>query len=1332
MKRLLLFTIFLLSVSQMLIGQNFRHIGLVDGLSQPSVMAICQDKIGRMWFGTREGINVFDGEYMTSYRGWIKESTNTDSLWIGSNVKRIVSDKLDNLYIYVDNRLIKYELKKDCFSHVVNQVGSLTAYQGNIYYMKNDSLYMIDSDKDQQTFVLHSTVSGTLNVMKITDDSIFLGFSDGLYHINKRTNATTCLLEGININSVFESSQKEIWIGTNGDGLYRIDQSYSLIHIPYAPEKKYGVSSLQVREFEEDEEHNIWFGTFDGLQKYDYQTKQFELVKLPQNKGGMTHLSIFSIYRDNQGTIWTGSYYGGVNYFVPTQNRLVHYDYETTTEHDIYYSYISGIVMDKHGHIWIATDGGGLCCLDENWNVLHRYYAGQNNSIPHNNIRCISYDEELDQLYIGTHIGGLSMCDISSGKFHNFLFDKDYDEALMPNNIINDIQTYRNKVYIAARNGVFGFDPRTNQFSKLPVPYSIKLTFDSDNTLYSLLDHNIYQYKLSSNLPAVLVDSIISTTKSNFNSIQYARNGLYITTDGEGMFYYDLLNHRFIQYTLENNQLPSNYCYNLKLTSSQNILITSDKGVTFYSPSSQTFQSIDISKIVTNAFVIKDCAILTSGDGSFYVGDTKGFSRMHERDFGQDNVNQNNNFYFSNLWISDQRISPVIHPEILPSSLPFIDRISLNHRQNNLSIRYVSSDYSQHISEKTYRYKLFGFDNDWLITNQTELHYTNLKPGNYILKVDALDNNMNPYSEITLNIMIHQPWYNTWWAWCLYIFIILSLMIYYYWNKEVQRKLALSLERERYQKEQNDKLNQEKLVFFTNVSHEFRTPLTLIMSHVDLLLQKSSIDSFVYNQILKVKKSTEKLNYLISELLEFRKLDKNHEKLTVQHVDIIPYLKEIYLSFVDYSQQRNLNYLFDINTSNLKGWLDVNLMERVFYNLLSNAFKFTEKGTIRLSGEMDNDKLKIQVSDTGIGMTNEDATRVFDRFFTVKQDDDQNYNGFGIGLALSKLIVEKHHGVLTVDSKLGQGTTFTVTLPTDKEIFLNDENIIIQEKESEPTYLKESMPDYLGSDLVEDESELEKEQEKKFNILIVEDNEELLQILSELFSPFYHIFTATNGLDGLGLVKKHPIDIIVSDILMPKMSGTEMCLQIKGNADYCHIPIVLLTALGTVEQSIEGLNRGADAYITKPFNAKLLLARVNNLIRNRLLTQQQFSKKSVNDIDMTSVNPLDQAFLKKVSMSIDEHLSDTSYSIPMLCNDVAMSKSILYLKFKALTGMTPNNYILNYRLKSAALLLQKYPDLPITEISSRCGFNTSYYFSQCFKKQYGVTPQQYKKEQLAK
>lgn len=551
-------------------------------------------------------------------------------------------------------------------------------------------------------------------------------------------------------------------------------------------------------------------------------------------------------------------------------------------------------------------------------------------------------------------------------------------------------------------------------------------------------------------------------------------------------------------------------------------------------------------------------------------------------------------------------------------------------------------------------------------------------------------------------------------------------------SRIAKRTLALSLEKERFEKQQIEQLNQEKLVFFTNVSHEFRTPLTLIISHIDIILQKSSLNPSIYNQILKIRKNAQQMSNLISELLEFRKLEQNHKTLQISQQDITPFLKEIYFSFVDYAHLRNIHYDFQLSETPTLCWFDSQLLEKVFFNLLSNAFKYTpDNGNIIISGRTTDNEVEISISDTGSGIAKNDVSQIFARFFQANNQKPGEYSspGTGIGLALSKTIVEKHHGTITVDSTLGKGSTFTVRLPRNADVFQADKNIQLSNQQQESSIVPGSLDVLPETDTYLTESvHTENAEEKTHTVLLVEDNEELLQLLTELFSPFYEVICATNGEEGLKQVYEHKIDLIISDIMMPKMSGTEMCLQIKNNIDYCHIPLILLTALNSTEQNIEGLNRGADDYITKPFHAQLLLARANNLIRSRLLMQHQFDKKPISEIDLTCINPLDKDILKRTAESIEQHIDDTEYDIPVLCKEVGIGRSLLYTKFKALTGMTPNNFILNYRLKHAAALLQQYPDIPIAEVSDRCGFSSPVYFSRCFKNQYGCTPQNYRKE----
>ena len=369
-----------------------------------------------------------------------------------------------------------------------------------------------------------------------------------------------------------------------------------------------------------------------------------------------------------------------------------------------------------------------------------------------------------------------------------------------------------------------------------------------------------------------------------------------------------------------------------------------------------------------------------------------------------------------------------------------------------------------------------------------------------------------------------------------------------------------------------------------------------------------------------------------------------------------------------------------------------------------------------------------------VGMSNgyeKDKDKIFARFFQADNQEKKGslFSGTGIGLALTRTIVEKHHGEITVKSVVGEGSTFTVRLPRRKDVFLNDKNVQFYTQDSESDIIPDSMPVFVdeGNSPIE-LIETKDTENKTHTVLLVEDNDELLQVLKELFEPFYKIICAHDGKEGLSQIYENSPDLVISDVMMPEMTGTEMCLQIKNNIDLCHIPVILLTALNSTEQNIEGLSRGADDYITKPFHAQLLLARANNLIRSRLLMQHQFDKKPMSEIDLASINPLDKDLLKRASQVIEQHIDDTEFDIPALCKEVGVGRSLLYTKFKALTGMTPNNFLLNYRLKHAATLLKQYPDLPIAEVSDRSGFNAPVYFSRCFKNQFGCTPQNYRKE----
>lgn len=692
--------------------------------------------------------------------------------------------------------------------------------------------------------------------------------------------------------------------------------------------------------------------------------------------------------------------------------------------------------------------------------------------------------------------------------------------------------------------------------------------------------------------------------------------------------------------------------------------------------------------------------------------------------------------YFSELYIHNKRIYPgAVSGGILEEAFPFSKSIRLNYKQNNLIINFATTNYIDIQKNNEYQYRLVGFDDDWVSTSSSSIYYTNLDPGKYTLLVREknLSRHLMNHREISLDIQIAQPWYKTGWAWTLYVLTAFTITYLTVRILNARRKLTLSLEKEREEKERNEELNQAKLRFFTNISHEFRTPLTLIISQIDMLFQSSSLPPTLYNRIIKISKNANRMRNMISELLEFRKLEQNYVSLHVCEQNLIPFLKDIYLSYCELAAQQSITFDFHHAEENLLLWFDSNQLQKVFYNLLSNAFKYTKQGgAIELHVSSDGNEVRIKVIDTGIGLSPDDVSHIFDRFYQAengKQVAGAN-PGTGLGLALSKNIIYLHHGDIAVQSQVGYGTIFTVTLLKGKDHFENDKNAILLESPDEPMIKGNFLPDSISS---EEYEEMDKAfpslKAGSYKVLIVEDNEELLQILNTLFSPFYQVILAGNGEEGLRKANEEKPDLIVSDVMMPLMSGMEMCMKIKNNIELCHIPVVLLTALDSIEYNIEGFQQGADDYISKPFHAKVLLMRCNNLIRNRLLLKSRLTKQVDFDVQLLATTSLDQQLLNRIAEIVDLRMGEPDFDVNALARELNMGRSSFFIKVKNLTGMTPSEFIQNRRINRAATLLQERPDLLVNEISDRLGFASTIYFSRCFKAKFGVSPAQFRKKE---
>ena len=572
--------------------------------------------------------------------------------------------------------------------------------------------------------------------------------------------------------------------------------------------------------------------------------------------------------------------------------------------------------------------------------------------------------------------------------------------------------------------------------------------------------------------------------------------------------------------------------------------------------------------------------------------------------------------------------------------------------------------------------------------------------------------------EYRLNITVLPPFYKTIWAYLIYVVITISLLYYIVRTYHGRIKLQESLKYEKQHIRDVEELNQSKLRFFTNISHEFRTPLTVIVGQIEMLLQVQSFPPAIYNKLLNVYKNGLQLRGLISELLDFRKQEQGHMKIKVSRHNLVDFLYENYLLYIEYASTRHIKFYFNKDQDQLEVWYDSRQMQKVINNLLSNAFKNTpEKGSISINISKRGEEAIIEVQDSGKGIKPEEAGKIFERFYQTS-NDPENTQGTGIGLALSKGIVELHKGRIEVSSNQTSGTTFTIALKLGNAHFTAEQIETEEPKEEEAAVIVESK--FMVEQQVLDDTV--KERIKGAKVLIVEDNDSLREMLAGLFEPYYEIITAADGEEGLKEARDRMPDLIISDVVMPKMTGIELCKQIKQDFETCHIPVVLLTARTAIEHTIEGLRIGADDYITKPFNVNLLISRCNNLVNSRIVLQEKFSKQPQTRVQMLATNPMDKDLLDRTVAIIEKNMDNAEFSLNDVIRELCISRTNFFSKMKAITGQTPNDFILTIRLKKAAYLLKNELFLSIAEVADRTGFSSPRYFSRCFKEVYGISP----------
>ncbi len=1310
---------------------TFNHLSTDEGLSQVSVVTLYKDERGFIWIGTRDGLNCYNSNGIKIFK---LQKNNPNSLFSNS-ILRIEGNQNGKIYLQCAEGVAEYDFKKDGFTTLLQGDVSAIYYNKQLYIARDNTIQVYDEENRRfKTYYELPDKRLIISCLYQTGNTLWIGTANkGLFVLNNKTSLKQVLPKG-NISRIYGDSSGQLWVGSWENGLYRIKGSV-ITNYRNEPGNDRSLSSDFVRACCEDNQGNIWVGTFNGLCKYNSKTNDFYTYQ-PNNKpNSLSHSSVWSIIKDQQGTIWLGTFFGGVNYFNPEYDIYTRYRPSSVESEGLSSPIVGRMIEDKHNNLWICTEGGGLNMYNRSTKTFkwYRHSAGSN-SISHNNVKAVYYDANHEVMWIGTHLGGLNKLDLKSGKFTYYLSNSD-DPTTLPSDIVRDILPYRDQLIVATENGVCLFNPATGKCRQLFREFKegryiqkvADLLFDYRGTLWmAVTGQGAFSYRFDTNkLTNYKHNHAIqsSISNNNINSIfQDSRHNLWFCTSGGGLDLYRYKSDDFENYDALNNGLSGDCVYEACESTQGNLLVITNQGFSRFDCSKKIFYNYNRE----NGFpltAINENALCLTRDGEVFLGGVKGMISFKVKDLNFSPKPYKIIPY--RLFVNGNEVAVNDETGILKSSLSSSSGIILKSKYNVFSIEFATSNFIPS-NQNEVVYKLEGFSERWTNTRgQHTITYTNLNPGKYTLVIKAKDASGLKIPESRLDIEVLPPFYRTTIAYLFYIFII-GLMIYYFLRAYNSRiKLQESLKYEQKHIQDVEKLNQSKLRFFTNISHEFRTPLTLIIGQMEMLLQAQSFTPTIYNKILGVYKNSLHLRELITELLDFRKHEEGHMKIKVAEQNIVDFLYENYLLFLEYANARQIAFKFNKETGALNVWYDSKQLQKVINNLLSNAFKHTPVGGyISISIKQINDEAVISVTDSGTGINSENIDKIFDSFYQADENRAVAYAGTGIGLALAKGIVELHHGKISVSSEPGMGATFTIRLKLGNGHFGAKEICEVEDmiKEGVEPVITESnlMPEEVA--LV---SEIDKS--KGFRMLIVEDNHSLREMLINIFEPFYEVISAADGEEGLEKVKSESPNIVLSDVLMPKMSGTELCKRIKDDIDTCHIPVVLLTARTAIEHNLEGLRIGADDYITKPFNIKILVSRCNNLVNSRMILQEKFSKQPQVTPQMLATNTLDKALLDKAMEIIEKSLDDTEFNINIFAREMGMSRTNLFAKIKAITGQTPNDFISMVRLKKAAILLRNNPELNITEISDQLGFSSSRYFSKCFKDQYHVSPLSYRK-----
>lgn len=1319
---------------------TYQYLTTKEGLSNQRVFSILEDKKGFIWISTRSGVDCFNGRTVKNYN-LFGEDIIVDG---AGRMIYLTKDLHETLWAYTSaGKVFKYDPISDAFTLEID-VAELT--ESGI--LLND-LFIDSSDRFwfglKNGLFRYAHSSGNIeNILKgkcinsihfsPANEVLYIATTEGLYERNPQNGEITSTLPVFYVQSVFyDSATSLLWIGTFNSGIKVRDtrtENYlsnealnQLPHLPYRSviiydeqtlllgidgagvcavtrDAKTSWSFLNANQEEEgelkgngiyalckDSSSNLWIGSYTGgvacanPKRYFFELTRHE-YKNPQS---LTNNHVNAILEDNEGDLW----------YATNQGISVHLTKSGNWKHFLKENVFLTLCNDGDGNVWTGGYGTGVYCLNKHTGIRRHLTTDQSGTLTTNYIYSILKDENNKDLWLGGMYGNLVRYTPSqAGKAEEFT---SYDITL-----INSItQVNKDTLALATANGLYLLDKQTGNFR---------------------------QYFTS--------PSNADTRSNSFIYSMYfpAPDKVWFGTDGGGINLLDLKTGKAVTYSTADG-LPSNYVYSILPDNKGHLWLSTDKGLAYITPSpTPEITNIGFLDGLANEFNFMSYTRLRNGD--FVYGSTNGAVRFNPENFTRP-------LYEAPLHFTSFEVPQKSREKTEEKKIQFNrmlnegKTIRLKYNENSFLISFISVSY-QYQQDIQYSYQLKGFEQNWSApTKELGIRYTNIPPGDYTFHVKSMSKNGGrQLDEQTIRIHIAQPYWNTTLAWLIYI-ILLAGITYFVW-----RFFANKMEKKHFS---------EKIQFFINTAHDIRTPVTLIMAPLGDLSKEEGLSKEGKRYLQIARKNTEKLYNLIAQLLDFQKIDTTHLTLQVAEYDLKSYLQEKVLSFQTLCESKQIRMQLLLPDSPVSLWMDKDKTDKIFDNLFSNAVKYTPAGgEITVKVEQNDKKITIAVKDNGIGIPRKAQRYIFSNFYRAENAVNSKETGSGIGLPLTRRLMKLHKGHISFSSNEGEGSTFLLTFRKGNRhlakyiVPARIDTSIISATEPvteviEPSDLLSDVPDLSDTDLSDTDTNNAPQTDKsKERIMIVEDNDELRFYLKKTFAPIYSVIDKPDGESALEYLKDKSVELIISDVMMPGIQGDELCRRIKSDFATSHIPVILLTAKTEKDAILEGLESGADDYLTKPFDTEILKTKIKGVLQNRKIMREYFLSHSLSPVPAAAtpneekenaecaaslLSPMDKEFLERCTRLVTENLANPDFTINQLCREVALSRTLFYEKLKALTGQAPTEFIKLLRMTEAANLLKQ--QIPVQEVALLVGFTDAKYFSTAFKKHYGVSPSKF-------